>query len=89
MNRKNTRNSTISKISYFLFNSLSKSLNHKCKVIINPKKRQRKIKSKLQDKCIPFQQYRFNPRMNRKNIRAKTNNHGLLTRRQNGPDATS
>lgn len=50
----------------------------------------RKIRSKFYEKLIPFQQQRLNPvNKKQKNIRIKTNNQGLLIRRQNESDATS
>ena len=55
-NRRKTRNKIINKTSYFLFNSLNKSLNQKWVVMINIKKRWRKIRSKFYEKWIPFQQ---------------------------------
>jgi len=58
--------------------------------MIKQKKRTIKTRSKLHEKLIPCQQYRLNPeRERKKRYRAKTNNQGQLTRRQNGPDATS
>ena len=38
-NRRKTRNKIINKTSYFLFNSLNKSLNQKWKLMINPERR--------------------------------------------------
>ena len=47
-NRRKTRNKIINKTSYFLFNSLNKSLNQK--LMINPERRWRKIRSKFYEK---------------------------------------
>ena len=55
-NRRKTRNKIINKTSYFLFNSLNKSLNQKCKLMISPKRRWQRIKCKFYEKWIPFQQ---------------------------------
>ena len=55
-NRRKTRNKIINKTSYFLFNSLNKSLNQKWKLMISPRNRWRKIRSKFYEKWIPFQQ---------------------------------
>ncbi len=47
-NRRKTRNKIINKTSYFLFNSLNKSLNQK--VEINKMKIKAKIRSKFYEK---------------------------------------
>merc|ERR1712137_536444 len=49
-NRKNTRKRTINKISYFLANSLNKSLNQKWKLRTSPRNRKRKIRELLHEK---------------------------------------
>jgi len=55
-NRRKTRKKIINKTSYFLTNSLNKSLNQKWKVKINPMWRRKKIRKLFYDKWIPFQQ---------------------------------
>jgi len=58
--------------------------------MIKQKKRTIKTRSKFYEKLIPCQQYRLNPEREReKTYRTKTNNQEQLTRKQNGPDATS
>ena len=66
-NRRKTRNKIINKTSYFLFDSLNKSLNQKWKLMISPKKDEpsdsegdMEARSPLEEekleKWIPFQQ---------------------------------
>jgi hypothetical protein len=54
--RRKTRKKIINKTSYFLSNSLNKSLNHEWRLKISPKKRRRKIRKLFYEKWIPFQQ---------------------------------
>jgi hypothetical protein len=55
-NIRKTRKKIINKISYFLTNSLNKSLNQKWKVMISPMWRIRNIRKLFYEKWIPFQQ---------------------------------
>ena len=89
-NRRKTRKKIINKTSYFLFTSLNKSLNQKWKLMISPKKRRRKIRSKFYEMWIPNQQLKLKKRVKKeKTFRIKTNNQELLIRKQNESDATS
>ena len=56
INRRKTRKKIINKTSYFLSNSLNKSLNQKCKLKISPRNIERKIRKLFYEKWIPFQQ---------------------------------
>ena len=55
-NRRKTRKKIINKTSYFLSNSLNKSLNQKWKVKISPMWRRSKTQELFYEKWIPFQQ---------------------------------
>jgi len=57
-NRRNKRKKTINKTSYFLSNSLNKSLNQMLELKISPKNRERKrtIRKLFYEKLIPFKQ---------------------------------
>ena len=89
-NRRKTRKKIINKTSYFLYNSLNKSLNQKWKLKISSKNIEGKIRKLFYEKWIPFQQLILNPEKNKeKTYRIKTNNQELLIRKQNESDATS
>jgi len=83
---KNTMNNTMYNISYFLWNSRIKSLNHNENISSKYMNRSRKYDKIDHEKYDPFQQYMLNPHntMNRKVI-PKPTNQGLLTIRQKGP----
>ena len=55
-NRRKVRKKIINKTSYFLSNSVNKSLNHKWQLKISPRKSCRKIRKLFYEKWIPFQQ---------------------------------
>ena len=55
-NRRKTRKKIINKTSYFLSNSLNKSLNQKWKLKIRPTIIKIKIRKLFYEKWIPFQQ---------------------------------